>query len=65
MADLGTLQGEAQLSRQDARWIVQALRELAPQVRNLGGKAFGGKVQWIRPTSDGVFGGVDTSRTSP
>lgn len=38
MADLGKLQGETYLSRQDARWVVQAFRELAPQVRNLGGK---------------------------
>ncbi len=37
MADLGKLQGETYLSRKDARWIVQAFRELAPQVRNLGG----------------------------
>jgi hypothetical protein len=59
MADLGKLQGEIYLSRKDARWIVQAFRELAPQVRNLGGKIFGGKVQWIRPQSDGVFEGVD------
>jgi len=59
MADLGKLQGETYLSRQDARWIVQAFRELAPQVRNLGGKVFGGKVQWIRPNSDGVFAGID------
>jgi hypothetical protein len=59
MADLGKLQGETYLSRQDARWIVQAFRELAPQVRNLGGKVFGGKVQWIRPDSDGVFAGID------
>jgi hypothetical protein len=36
-----------------------AFRELAPQVRNTGGKVFGGKVQWIRPRSDSVFTGVD------
>jgi hypothetical protein len=59
MADLGKLQGETYLSRKDARWIVQAFRELAPQVRNLGGKVFGGKVQWIRPQSESAFTGVD------
>jgi len=53
MADLGKLQGETYLSQKDARWIVQAFRELAPQVRNLGGKVFGGKVQWIQAQTDG------------
>ena len=60
MADLGKLQGETYLSQKDARWIMQAFRDLAPQVRNLGGKFFGGKVQWIRAQPDGVFNGVDT-----
>jgi hypothetical protein len=60
MADLGKLQGETCTSRQDARWIVQTFRELAPQVRNIGGALFGGKVQWIKPHSDGVFAGIDT-----
>lgn len=59
MADLGKLQGEMYLSKKDARWIVQTFRELAPRVRNLGGTLFGGKVQWIRPESDGVFAGLD------
>jgi hypothetical protein len=59
MADLGKLQGEIYLSQKDARWIAQSFRELAPQVRNLGGKFFGGKVQWIQPQSDGVFSGLD------
>jgi hypothetical protein len=59
MADLGKLQGETYLSRKDARWIVQAFRELAPQVRNLGGKVFGGKVQWVKPQSEDAFAGVD------
>lgn len=59
MADLGKMQGDTYLSRKDARWIAQAFRELAPQVRNLGGKVFGGKVQWIRPQSDSAFTGLD------
>jgi hypothetical protein len=59
MADLGKLQGEMYLSQKDARWIVQAFRELAPQVRNLGGKVFGGKVQWIQAQTDGVFADID------
>ncbi len=59
MGDLGKLQGETYLSRKDARWIVQTFRELVPQVRNLGGKLFGGKVQLSRPESDGVFVGED------
>lgn len=59
MADLGKLQGETYLSRKDARWIAQTFRELAPQVRNVGGKIFGGKVQWIQPHSDGAFAGLD------
>jgi hypothetical protein len=59
MADLGKLQGETYRSQKDARWIAAAFRDLAPQVRNLGGKIFGGKVQWIRPQSDDVFAGVD------
>jgi hypothetical protein len=55
MADLGKLQTETYLTRKDVQWIAGAFRELVPQVRNLGGKLFGGKVQWIRPESDGVF----------
>ena len=62
MADLGKLQGETFVSRKDARWIVATFREQAPQVRNLGGKIFGGRVRWIRPESDGVFAGVDVER---
>jgi hypothetical protein len=59
MADLGKLQTETYLSQKDTRWIAAAVRDLTPQVRNLGGKLFGGKVQWIRPQSDDVFAGVD------
>jgi len=59
MADLGKLQGETYLSEKDVRWIAQTFREMAPQVRNLGGKMFGGKVIWIQPESDGVFSGLD------
>jgi hypothetical protein len=55
MADLGKLQTETFLTQKDVQWIAGAFRELAPQVRNLGGKIFGGKVQWIRPQSDEVF----------
>jgi hypothetical protein len=58
-ADLGKLHGRTYLSQKDARWIVNEFRELAPQVRNLGGKIFAGKVQWIKPLSDGVFAGID------
>jgi hypothetical protein len=60
MADLGKLQGETYTSQQDVRWIAQTLRELAPQVRNLGGKLFGGKIEWIRPESNGAFDRFDT-----
>lgn len=59
MADLGRLQARMYLSQKDARWIAHEFRELAPQVRNLGGKIFAGKVQWIRPVSDDIFAGVD------
>ena len=59
MGDLGKLQGETYLSRKDARWIVQTFREVVPQVRNLGGKLFGGKVQLSPAESDGVLVGVD------
>jgi hypothetical protein len=59
MADLGKLQGKMYLSQRDARWIVREFREIAPKVRNLGGKIFAGKVQWIKPLSDGVFAGID------
>jgi hypothetical protein len=55
MADLGKFQTETYLTQKDVQWIAGAFRELAPQVRNLGGKIFGGKVQWIRPQSDEVF----------
>jgi hypothetical protein len=60
MADLGKLQSDTYLSQQDARWIVQSFRELAPKVRNIGGKLFGGGVQWIKPNSDGTFAGVES-----
>jgi hypothetical protein len=59
MADLGKLQTETYLSQKEVHWIAGAFRELAPQVRNLGGKIFGGKVQWIRPQSDEVFAVLD------
>jgi hypothetical protein len=59
MADLGKAHGETYTSLKDTRWIAAAFRELAPQVRNVGGKIFGGKVQWIEPQSDGAFAGVD------
>ncbi len=59
MADLGKAQSETYLSQKGTRWIAAAFRDLVPQVRNLGGKIFGGKVQWIRPQSDGVFAGID------
>jgi len=62
MADLGNLQGRTYLSQKDARWVVNEFRELAPQVRNFGGKIFAGKVQWIRPVSDGVFAGIDAEQ---
>jgi hypothetical protein len=60
MADLGKLQSDTYLSQQDARWIVQSFRELAPKVRNIGGKLFGGRVQWIKPHSDNAFAGVES-----
>jgi len=59
VADIGKLQTETYLSQRDVRWIAAAFRDLAPQVRNLGGTIFGGKVQWIRPQSDDVFAGID------
>jgi hypothetical protein len=59
MADLGKLQAETYLTDKDVQWIAGAFRELAPQVRNLGGKLFGGKVQWIRAQSDEVFAVLD------
>lgn len=59
MSDLGKAQGETYTSLKDTRWIAAAFRELAPQVRNFGGKVFGGKVQWIDPGSDGPFRGID------
>jgi hypothetical protein len=59
VVDLGKLQTETYRSQRDTRWIAAAFRDLAPQVRNLGGTIFGGKVQWIRPQSDDVFSGVD------
>lgn len=59
MADLGKLQTEIYLTQKDVQWIAGAFRELAPRVRNLGGKIFGGKVQWIRPQSDDVFAVLD------
>jgi hypothetical protein len=59
MADLGKLQTEVYVSEKDARWIAESFRELAPRVRNIGGLMFAGKVQWIRPTSDRVFQGID------
>ena len=59
MADLGKAQGETFTSLKDTHWLAAAFRERAPTVRNLGGKIFGGKVQWIPPESDGVFSGDD------
>jgi hypothetical protein len=59
VADLGKLQTDSYLSQQDTRWIAAAFRDLAPQVRNLGGAIFGGKVQWIRPQADDPFTGID------
>jgi hypothetical protein len=59
MADLGKLQTETFLTQKDVQWIAGAFRELVPQVRNLGGKIFGGKSQWIRPQSDEVFAVLD------
>jgi hypothetical protein len=59
MADLGKAQGETYLSQKDARSIALAFRELAPQVRNLGGKLFGGKTQVFEAESDGAIAGLD------
>jgi hypothetical protein len=59
MAELGKLQTETFLTHKDVQWIAGAFRELAPKVRNLGGKIFGGTVQWIRPQSDEVFAVLD------
>ncbi len=59
MADLGKAQGETYLSQKDARSIALAFRELAPQVRNLGGKLFGGKTQVFEAESFGAMAGLD------
>ena len=59
MADLGKAQTEMYLSQKDARSIALAFRELAPQVRNLGGKLWGGKTQVFEAESDGAIAGLD------
>ena len=59
MADLGKAQGETYLSQKDSRSIALAFRELAPQVRNLGGKLFGGKTQVFEAESAGAIAGLD------
>ena len=59
MADLGKAQGETYLSQKDARSIALAFRELAPQVRNLGGKLFGGKIQVFEAESESAIAGLD------
>jgi hypothetical protein len=55
MADYGRLQGEIYFSQRTTRWMAGAFEDLAPRVRNIGGLVFGGKMQWIQPTSDDPF----------
>jgi hypothetical protein len=59
MADLGKAIDKVYHSQKDVPWIANQFRELAPQVRNVGGWIMGGKVRWIQPASDGAFAGID------
>lgn len=52
VADLGKAQGETFVSDQTAQWLGQRFRQLAPQVRNLGGRIFAGRPQWIQPIAE-------------
>lgn len=58
MADLGKAHALEYTSLKDTRWIAESFRELAPKVRNLGGKVFGGRPELFTPQADFTRRGI-------